>query len=280
MGQKANSLILRVNQKIYEPNFKYIYNNFEESTVLLYKSIEINLYIRRLLKSFGLIIHTLKFEYFKQGINLIIFVVSKNLKLFEKFDMNDSEFNKHINSFYLILWLIKKSVLEVLNTYTKSNFVNIYVHNVYKKFLNYIIKSKSKLVSYQKILKIFRKFFKNSFLKEIFIASSISIFEKRSANYLANYLGKYFVHNKKRHNYLISFLKKLFPALISSSFSRATGVKIVIKGRINGAPRAKTITLQIGQIPLQSLALNIDYFNEVVYTFNGSFGIKVWICYK
>ena len=114
-------------------------------------------------------------------------------------------------------------------------------------------------------------------LKEIFIASSISVFEKGSANYLAQHLGKYFLHHKKRHNYLFSFIKKLFPVLLSSSFSKATGVKISVKGRINGAPRAKTTTLQIGQIPLQSLALEVDYFNQVSHTINGSFGIKVWI---
>ena len=74
MGQKANSLILRSTQNVFESNFKYIYNNFEESTFLLYKSIEINLYIRHLFKRFGFVIHTLKFEYSKQGINLIIFI--------------------------------------------------------------------------------------------------------------------------------------------------------------------------------------------------------------
>jgi len=279
MGQKANSLILRSNQKVYESNFKYIYSNFEESSVLLYKSIEINLYIRRLFKSFGLIVHTLKFEYFKRGINVTIFVVSKNLKFSGNFMSYDDIFYKN-NSFHLIFCLIKKSILEVLSRYTGSNSIKIYVQNIYNKFLTRIFKSKNDLKSYQKILKIFRKFFKNTFIKEIFIASSISVFEKGSANYLANYLGKYFVHHKKRHNYLFSFLKKLFPLLLSSSFAKATGIKISIKGRINGAPRAKTTTLQIGQIPLQSLALEVDYYNQVVHTINGSFGVKVWICYK
>ena len=68
--------------------------------------------------------------------------------------------------------------------------------------------------------------------------------------------------------------------MLNSSFSKVTGVKISIKGRINGAIRAKTTTLQIGQIPLQSLTLEVDYFNQVSHTINGSFGTKVWICYK
>ena len=279
MGQKANSLILRSNQKVSEANFKYIYNNFEESTVLLYKSTEIDSYIRHLFKSFGLVVHTLKFEYFKQGINLTIFVVSKNFRFTDNFMGHDTIIYKN-NSSNLIFYLIKKSILEVLNTYTKSNFVKIYVQNIYKKFLINIFKSKNDLRNYQKTLKIFRKFFKNTFLKEIFIASSISVFEKGSANYLAKHLGKYFLHHKKRHNYLFSFIKKLFPALLSSSFSKATGIKISVKGRMNGAPRAKTTILQIGQTPLQSLSLEVDYFNQVSHTINGSFGIKVWICYK
>ena len=277
MGQKANPLILRFNQKFFESNFSYIYNNFEESTILLYKSIEINLYIRRLFKSFGLVLHTLKFEYFKRGINVTIFVISKDFKFSDNFTSYDVNFD---NSFHLILCLIKKNVLEVLNNYTRSNLIKIYVKNIYNKFLTHILKSETSLKNYQKILKIFRKFLKNTFIKNFFIVSSISVFEKGSANYLANCFSDYFVHFKRRHNYLLSFSKRLFPFLLSSSFSKAVGIKISVKGRINGASRAKTTKLQIGRVPLQFLALEVDYFSQVVHTINGSFGIKVWICYK
>ena len=71
------------------------------------------MYIRRLFKSFGLIVHTLKFEYFKRGINVTIFVVSKNLKFSGNFMSYDDIFYKN-NSFHLIFCLIKKSILEVL----------------------------------------------------------------------------------------------------------------------------------------------------------------------
>lgn len=279
MGQKANSLILRANQKNYELGVKYIYSNFEESTVLLYKSLEINLYIRRLFKLFGLIIHTLSFEYSKEVIYVTIFIVSKNLKSLEKNSLKNVSLHKK-SSFQLTSCLIKNSLLEILNTYAKSKLIKINIQNVYSKFLRHIFYFKKNLEDYKKVLKIFRKFLKNSFLKEIFIASCISSFEKRSANFLASYIGKYFIYHKKRHNYVISFIKKLFATLLSSNFSKASGVKISIKGRLNGAPRAKTSIVQVGQIPLQTLSLNIDYFNQVVHTTNGSFGIKVWICYK
>ena len=123
MGQKANSLILRANQKNYESDVKYICSNFEESTTLLYKSIEIDLYIRRLFKLFGLVIHTLSFEYSKEVIYVTIFIVSKNLKQFEKNLFNNTLLCEK-NSFHLISWLTKNSLFEVLNIYTKSKTVS------------------------------------------------------------------------------------------------------------------------------------------------------------
>lgn len=177
MGQKANSLILRANQKNYELGVKYIYSNFEESTVLLYKSLEINLYIRRLFKLFGLIIHTLSFEYSKEVILVTIFTVRKNLKSFEK-NLLSTVSTDQKNSFKLISCLIKNSLLEVLNTYAKSKFIKINIQNVYSKFLKHIFYFKKNLEDYKKILKIFRKYLKNSFLKEIFIASCISSLKK------------------------------------------------------------------------------------------------------
>ena len=56
------------------------------------------------------------------------------------------------------------------------------------------------------------------------------------------------------------------------------GVKIVIKGRFNGAPRARSKIIQVGNIPLQSFKAKIDYSQTTSYTPNGTFGVKVWIC--
>ena len=85
---------------------------------------------------------------------------------------------------------------------------------------------------------------------------------------------------KKKHNYLLFLLKMVINTLIPLNFSIIKGVKIVITGRFNGAPRAKKKVLTIGVVPLQSFASTISYNNTTSFTQNGTFGIKIWICEK
>jgi small subunit ribosomal protein S3 len=55
------------------------------------------------------------------------------------------------------------------------------------------------------------------------------------------------------------------------------GVKIMVKGRLNGAEIARKEWLKKGKIPLQTLRSNIDYASATAYTTYGTIGIKVWI---
>jgi small subunit ribosomal protein S3 len=55
------------------------------------------------------------------------------------------------------------------------------------------------------------------------------------------------------------------------------GVKIMIKGRLDGGEIARTEWLKKGRIPLQTIRADIDYAGKTAYTTYGTVGIKVWI---
>lgn len=55
------------------------------------------------------------------------------------------------------------------------------------------------------------------------------------------------------------------------------GVKIALKGRLDGAEMARYEWVKRGRIPLQTLRANIDYAEKTAYTKYGTIGIKVWI---
>jgi len=57
----------------------------------------------------------------------------------------------------------------------------------------------------------------------------------------------------------------------------AQGVKVMLKGRLNGAEIARREWLKKGKIPLQTLRSNIDYAQATAYTTYGTIGVKVWI---
>ena len=83
----------------------------------------------------------------------------------------------------------------------------------------------------------------------------------------------------KRHKPLIKFLNRFFNSFIKTNFSKILGLKILIKGRLNSAPRAKSKIINIGSVPIQKITANIDFAQTTISNFNGSYGVKVWISY-
>lgn len=59
--------------------------------------------------------------------------------------------------------------------------------------------------------------------------------------------------------------------------SGALGVKVMIKGRLNGAEIARGEVLSSGKIPLHTMRADIDYARGTAATTYGAIGIKVWI---
>lgn len=55
------------------------------------------------------------------------------------------------------------------------------------------------------------------------------------------------------------------------------GVKITLGGRLGGADMARVESLKKGNIPLQTLRADIDYYREKAHMTYGVIGIKVWI---
>ena len=84
----------------------------------------------------------------------------------------------------------------------------------------------------------------------------------------------------KKHNGFFHFLKRYLKLIIDFKYSNIKGIKIIIKGRLNGVPRSKSKLFQVGQLPLQTFNSNINYDNSIAYTSDGTIGIKVWICEK
>jgi len=55
------------------------------------------------------------------------------------------------------------------------------------------------------------------------------------------------------------------------------GIKIKVKGRLNGTEIARSETFKKGKLPLQTIRANIDYGTARAYCTYGIVGIKVWL---
>lgn len=266
MGQKVNQSVFRLGVKNSKWDYKYLEKTPEESSLLLYKNINIINYINNTLKFYGILLHNCKVEYTKTSINIIIYF----------FDLKT--YKKKIRKKKLISFIITKILPISLSLYTKNHQINIKTKNLNNKYkLN---SKKNEESKYNKIIKTFKRFLKDRYYRNLIKIMIIVICEKNSSSLLSEYISICVNKHRKRHGYLLFILKKCFNTLISSKFSKIKGVKIEISGRINGAPRAKTKRVQVGSVPLQSFDSSISYHNSTSYTLNGSFGVKVWICEK
>ena len=62
-----------------------------------------------------------------------------------------------------------------------------------------------------------------------------------------------------------------------ASHREVKGVKIELKGRLDGAEIARTEHMGQGPMPLQTLTADIDFAKNTAYTTYGTVGVKVWI---
>lgn len=269
MGQKTNSNILRLGLKTNEWKSKYIEKVPEESSFHIYQDVEIRNYLNRFFQLHGLILHDCKINLSSSTLNIFVsyFVTLKALKLLRNPISNNKL--KNDSNFTEIL-------LESLSQFTGKKI------SIFFTFSNLNTRLALKLspenIQILKDIKMqLRQFTRASFFTETLNILVISIRKRKSSTLLAKLIATQ-LSNTKRHNFFLIFLKQSLVLLLKSELSMVNGVKIVIKGRFNGAPRARSKIIQVGNIPLQSFKAKIDYSQTTSYTPNGTFGVKVWIC--
>jgi len=76
----------------------------------------------------------------------------------------------------------------------------------------------------------------------------------------------------------LPFRRALRQALEKISASKGVkGVKVSLKGRLDGAEMARFEWGKKGRIPLQTIRADVDYADKTAFTTYGTIGVKVWI---
>ena len=164
-------------------------------------------------------------------------------------------------------------VFEVLNLFNNHRLnitLNLCCINKDLHFLKF---------SQDKIFMSLQKFRNTPFLKEGVEVVFHVAYNSNSANLLAKFIALQ-LKKIKRQKFFLSFLKQSLTVLSNSEPSKIKGVKIVIKGRLNGVPRAKHKIITIGDVPVQSISAKLDYSQTTIHNSNGSYGIQVWVVEK
>jgi len=164
-------------------------------------------------------------------------------------------------------------VFEVLNLFS-NNQLNVTLNICCINKDLYFLK-----VSQEKIFMSLQKFRNTPFFKEGIELLFHVAYNSNSANLLAKFVA-FQLKKIKRQKFFLSFLKQALTVLSTSNSSKIKGVKIVIKGRLNGVPRAKQKMIVIGDVPTQSITAKLDYAQTTIHNSNGSYGIQIWVVEK
>lgn len=103
----------------------------------------------------------------------------------------------------------------------------------------------------------------------------LTIEEIRSPETHAAIVGQMIVEDLEKRMPFRRVLKQTLEKVSSSKDVK--GVKIALKGRLDGAEMARYEWLKKGRVPLQTLRADVDYADKTAFTAYGTIGIKVWI---
>ncbi|KKR07792.1 MAG: 30S ribosomal protein S3, small subunit ribosomal protein S3 [Candidatus Peregrinibacteria bacterium GW2011_GWE2_39_6] len=75
----------------------------------------------------------------------------------------------------------------------------------------------------------------------------------------------------------VSYRRAVKTAIQRAMENGAKGIKIIVKGRLNGVEIARSETVTEGKIPLHTFRADIDYAYYPAQTTYGVIGVKIWI---
>lgn len=76
----------------------------------------------------------------------------------------------------------------------------------------------------------------------------------------------------------VPYRRVLKRALEQGKKAGVRGIRVSLKGRLDGIEIAREEHLSWGKMPLGTLRANIDYTRGTAYTTYGTIGVKVWVC--
>lgn len=232
---------------------------FSYAPYILHEHLTVTTFLTFFFKRLPLLLHS--FSFLKTA-NNIIYLILKYTFLLKKSIVS--------NSFF------KFSTLEHSFFYSFSKLVptatiNISFFNIIKKF------SLLNIEYFRKNFLFFPLIEMSSYLKMLLTIKGSAFFLGEILSTKLNTMRSRV--ERKSYNKFFIFIHFLLSYLLKHNVIQMKGLKIQLKGKSNGAPRAKRFLFSEGTLCVQPKTSKIDYFCSTSYTVYGTFGVKVWIMY-
>ena len=298
---------------------EYFEKNINELHANIFRSLEIEQYLKQIFKNNGFNLHECKLNFSNFVMNIFVsvhkterktYTLKKNSllhgenfnlqakkivklkkKLMKKYSLEKESSGNFSNKLkYIKALRFYKQCLLKLKTNRALNLdglvkkilenLSLFTHNKFS--INLTVQEINFINSNsgaKQILLSFRKFERTPFFKEGKSLFIPLITRKNAAQLLGTFIAAQ-LETIKRHNFFFNFLQESLTLIINQKFSKVKGVKIIIAGRLNNAARSRNKIIKSGKISLLKIDSKINYSESTAFTSNGTLGIKVWICEK
>lgn len=273
MGQKVNPTLFRLeSQKDWK--FSHSERDFNETPYHVYENLQIKKFVERFFNECNLILHTLKLRKF-EGKTELLLLYHKNPTTETNTDIS----LKPVTSKEVPYLTpdFSQNLTEILLPHIPTKFRLDVIMQCVNNLPLFVLKEHTHLRTFSAILYSLRRHHKDTGFNDFINSVLVVVTKKDSAEFFSNTLAIRLAESK-RHNSLLNLWRKSLFSLVNSPFSKIKGLKLQVKGRINGRPRAKSIKMTVGRVPSLTISSNIDYAKRTAYTNNGTFGVSVWIC--
>lgn len=264
MAQKINPINFR-SLKVFE-DFTCLqtFYGYTLRSYLLRENLTVSSFIHLFLQHFGLVLHSFKYVKTSRGIahlniKYIFSGVSIKKKVGQiKLPLRFATLEKAF--FFGFLRFLPKTVLRI--SFFNLSKKKLKIESPFSVKINTLFFSTNELSFYLKALLSIRG---GAFFLARIVAIKLNNMRSRS--------------DRKTQKKFLLFVKLLLLHILKFNVVKIKGLRISVKGRINGIPRSKLWCISKGTISLQKISSKIDYFYVPSYTVYGTFGIKVWINY-
>jgi ribosomal protein S3 len=275
MGQKVNPVSFRTpinkrwDSKSFFPKFSY--------TSLLHQDLQVQRYVHGILFYFNIICNRCVIKRINGSIYLNIYLYlrssgSKGKNLVSPLFLNKRKQKKKKN----------RNIKNRYSSREKIDFLSL------SKVLNL---SLAKLTSSDINLRFFPLYSisKNKYSRSLFYVSRslrflnslsfLHLFDLAVATRNSQIFSQFIALNLQFHIRNIRFFLRFMDRLMNLFISHYgfKGIKLSIKGRLNGARRARSIVIQKGKIPLNTLSSSLSYGFSNAMTIYGICSVKVWL---
>ena len=268
MGQKINPISLRLKANLIENTKWCITKNYADG---LQSDLQIRKYLENYLDKKNILLGGTQVKRGRSKLEVFTYIYPMSNSGREN-SLTEEDINK---------------LKDVISTFSLSPvdlyFVNIQTLFPSKVFIqslvrqNKIAKNNLQFLQFRNsLLKKFRRYQNRPYFQEIFDVLEASILTRNVnlfAKYVSLHLGK-----DTRHNFFLDFVNKVIREYVLF-YPSLSGIRLQVKGRINGSERSRKEVFQTGNISLQTATNKLNYCCTSAFTVYGTCGLKVWMSF-